>query len=79
MIKNPLFLVSSRRRLKPLSLSAWQVNNEISLHLSVEGKVFLSTIQLSLGQCLHKHKLICFLSRCSQFFRQPWLIPPLRW
>ncbi|KAF7649114.1 hypothetical protein LDENG_00146680 [Lucifuga dentata] len=27
-------------RLNPLSISAWQANNEISLHLSVEGKVF---------------------------------------
>lgn len=34
--------VLSPRRLKPVSLSAWQVNDEISLHLSVEGKVFLS-------------------------------------
>ncbi|XP_076595901.1 adenosine deaminase domain-containing protein 1 [Chaetodon auriga] len=30
----------SRLCLNPLSISAWQVNNEISLHLSVEGKVF---------------------------------------
>ncbi|XP_037636818.1 adenosine deaminase domain-containing protein 1 [Sebastes umbrosus] len=30
----------SKLCLKPLSISAWQVNNEISLHLSVEGKVF---------------------------------------
>lgn len=27
------------RRLNPLSVSAWQVNNEMGLHLSVEGKV----------------------------------------
>ncbi|XP_029297565.1 LOW QUALITY PROTEIN: adenosine deaminase domain-containing protein 1 [Cottoperca gobio] len=32
--------ISSNMRLKPLSISAWQVNNEMSLHLSVEGKVF---------------------------------------
>nr|XP_020476314.1 adenosine deaminase domain-containing protein 1 isoform X1 [Monopterus albus] len=32
--------VPSKLRLNPLSISAWQVNNEISLHLSVEGKVF---------------------------------------
>ncbi|KAA8588606.1 hypothetical protein FQN60_009951 [Etheostoma spectabile] len=32
--------ISSKLRLNPLSISAWQVNNEISLHLSVEGKVF---------------------------------------
>ncbi|XP_034454604.1 adenosine deaminase domain-containing protein 1 [Hippoglossus hippoglossus] len=32
--------IPSRLRLNPLSISAWQVNNEISLHLSVEGKVF---------------------------------------
>nr|XP_046261811.1 adenosine deaminase domain-containing protein 1 isoform X2 [Scatophagus argus] len=32
--------IPSKLRLNPLSLSAWQVNNEISLHLSVEGKVF---------------------------------------
>ncbi|XP_065815032.1 adenosine deaminase domain-containing protein 1 [Labrus bergylta] len=32
--------VPSQLRLNPLSISAWQVNNEISLHLSVEGKVF---------------------------------------
>ncbi|KAF3838782.1 hypothetical protein F7725_010550 [Dissostichus mawsoni] len=30
----------TEKRLNPLSISAWQVNNEISLHLSVEGKVF---------------------------------------
>ncbi|KAM8907878.1 adenosine deaminase domain-containing protein 1 [Spinachia spinachia] len=32
--------IPSQLRLNPLSISAWQVNNEISLHLSVEGKVF---------------------------------------
>ncbi|XP_069002574.1 adenosine deaminase domain-containing protein 1 [Embiotoca jacksoni] len=32
--------IHSNMRLNPLSISAWQVNNEISLHLSVEGKVF---------------------------------------
>uniref|UniRef100_A0A3Q2X2Z2 Adenosine deaminase domain containing 1 (testis-specific) n=1 Tax=Haplochromis burtoni TaxID=8153 RepID=A0A3Q2X2Z2_HAPBU len=32
--------IPSKLRLNPLSMSAWQVNNEISLHLSVEGKVF---------------------------------------
>ncbi|XP_047441298.1 adenosine deaminase domain-containing protein 1 [Mugil cephalus] len=32
--------VPSKLRLNPLSISAWEVNNEISLHLSVEGKVF---------------------------------------
>uniref|UniRef100_UPI0037E99C88 adenosine deaminase domain-containing protein 1 n=1 Tax=Semicossyphus pulcher TaxID=241346 RepID=UPI0037E99C88 len=32
--------VHTQLRLNPLSISAWQVNNEISLHLSVEGKVF---------------------------------------
>ncbi|XP_037315557.1 adenosine deaminase domain-containing protein 1 [Pungitius pungitius] len=32
--------IPSHMRLNPLSISAWQVNNEISLHLSVEGKVF---------------------------------------
>ncbi|XP_069388200.1 adenosine deaminase domain-containing protein 1 [Paralichthys olivaceus] len=32
--------IPSRLRLNPLSISAWQVNNEISLHLTVEGKVF---------------------------------------
>nr|XP_033488727.1 adenosine deaminase domain-containing protein 1 isoform X4 [Epinephelus lanceolatus] len=32
--------IPSTLRLNPLSISAWQVNNEISLHLSVEGKVF---------------------------------------
>ncbi|XP_029917150.1 adenosine deaminase domain-containing protein 1 [Myripristis murdjan] len=30
----------SKLRLNPLSISAWEVNNEISLHLTVEGKVF---------------------------------------
>ncbi|XP_042348891.1 adenosine deaminase domain-containing protein 1 [Plectropomus leopardus] len=32
--------IPSTLRLNPLSILAWQVNNEISLHLSVEGKVF---------------------------------------
>ncbi|XP_037531543.1 adenosine deaminase domain-containing protein 1 [Nematolebias whitei] len=32
--------IPSKLRLNPLSISAWQVKNEISLHLSVEGKVF---------------------------------------
>uniref|UniRef100_A0A3Q4AKH1 Uncharacterized protein n=1 Tax=Mola mola TaxID=94237 RepID=A0A3Q4AKH1_MOLML len=32
--------IPSKLRLNPLSISSWQVNNEISLHLSVEGKVF---------------------------------------
>ncbi|XP_029369082.1 adenosine deaminase domain-containing protein 1 [Echeneis naucrates] len=32
--------IPSKLRLNPLSISAWQVNNEIGLHLSVEGKVF---------------------------------------
>ncbi|XP_075904139.1 adenosine deaminase domain-containing protein 1 isoform X2 [Nelusetta ayraudi] len=32
--------IPSKLRLKPFSLSAWQANDEISLHLSVEGKVF---------------------------------------
>ncbi|XP_071314295.1 adenosine deaminase domain-containing protein 1 isoform X1 [Trachinotus anak] len=32
--------IPSKLRLNPLSISAWQANNEISLHLSVEGKVF---------------------------------------
>uniref|UniRef100_A0A8D3DYA5 Adenosine deaminase domain-containing protein 1 n=1 Tax=Scophthalmus maximus TaxID=52904 RepID=A0A8D3DYA5_SCOMX len=32
--------IPSRLNLNPLSISAWQVNNEMSLHLSVEGKVF---------------------------------------
>ncbi|XP_068561389.1 adenosine deaminase domain-containing protein 1 [Cebidichthys violaceus] len=30
----------TKLHLNPLSILAWQVNNEISLHLSVEGKVF---------------------------------------
>ncbi|TNM98935.1 hypothetical protein fugu_013499 [Takifugu bimaculatus] len=30
----------SKLRLNPLSVSAWQVNNEMGLHLSVEGKIF---------------------------------------
>uniref|UniRef100_A0A3Q0SSS6 Adenosine deaminase domain containing 1 (testis-specific) n=1 Tax=Amphilophus citrinellus TaxID=61819 RepID=A0A3Q0SSS6_AMPCI len=33
--------VLPKLRLNPLSMLAWQVNNEISLHLSVEGKVML--------------------------------------
>uniref|UniRef100_A0A3Q3A3R8 Adenosine deaminase domain containing 1 (testis-specific) n=1 Tax=Kryptolebias marmoratus TaxID=37003 RepID=A0A3Q3A3R8_KRYMA len=37
--------IPTKLRLNPLSISAWQVNNEIGLHLSVEGKV--STL------CLH--------------------------
>ncbi|XP_041845266.1 adenosine deaminase domain-containing protein 1 [Melanotaenia boesemani] len=32
--------IPSTLRLNPLSISAWHVNNEISLHVSVEGKVF---------------------------------------
>ncbi|XP_024861970.1 adenosine deaminase domain-containing protein 1 isoform X2 [Kryptolebias marmoratus] len=32
--------IPTKLRLNPLSISAWQVNNEIGLHLSVEGKVF---------------------------------------
>ncbi|KAM3612279.1 uncharacterized protein V6R79_006179 [Siganus canaliculatus] len=32
--------IPSKLPLNPLAISAWQVNNEISLHLSVEGKVF---------------------------------------
>ncbi|KAM4555706.1 adenosine deaminase domain-containing protein 1 [Odontesthes bonariensis] len=32
--------IPSKLRLKPLSISAWHVNNEISLHVSVGGKVF---------------------------------------
>lgn len=35
-----IFLLRSiLRRLNPLSISAWQVNNEISLHVSVQSKV----------------------------------------
>lgn len=37
------------RRLNPLSISAWQVNSEISLHLSVEGKVLYCYVVLSGG------------------------------
>ncbi|KAL0974278.1 hypothetical protein UPYG_G00218150 [Umbra pygmaea] len=32
--------IPSNLRLKPLSVSAWEVNNQISLHVTVEGKVF---------------------------------------
>lgn len=32
--------VLSLRRLNPLSISAWEVNNQIGLHVVVEGKVF---------------------------------------
>ncbi|XP_075961431.1 adenosine deaminase domain-containing protein 1 isoform X1 [Anarhichas minor] len=32
--------IQTKLRLNPHSILAWQVNNEISLHLSVEGKVF---------------------------------------
>ncbi|XP_060936104.1 adenosine deaminase domain-containing protein 1 [Limanda limanda] len=32
--------IPTRLRLNPLSVSAWEANNEISLHLSVEGKLF---------------------------------------
>ncbi|XP_028271598.1 adenosine deaminase domain-containing protein 1 [Parambassis ranga] len=32
--------IPSKLRLNPLSISAWHANNEISLHVSVEGKVF---------------------------------------
>ncbi|XP_072252429.1 adenosine deaminase domain-containing protein 1 [Leuresthes tenuis] len=32
--------IPSKLRLNPLSISAWHVNNEISLHVSVGGKVF---------------------------------------
>ncbi|TMS17841.1 hypothetical protein E3U43_001910 [Larimichthys crocea] len=32
--------IPSKLRLNPLSISAWQVNNEISLHVSVQSKVF---------------------------------------
>ncbi|KAK9518439.1 hypothetical protein VZT92_023745 [Zoarces viviparus] len=32
--------IQTKLRLNPRSILAWQVNNEISLHLSVEGKVF---------------------------------------
>ncbi|KAK2848811.1 hypothetical protein Q5P01_008645 [Channa striata] len=32
--------IPSKLRLRPLSIWAWKVNNDISLHLSVEGKVF---------------------------------------
>ncbi|KAF3694203.1 Adenosine deaminase domain-containing protein 1 Testis nuclear RNA-binding protein [Channa argus] len=32
--------IPSKLRLRPLSILAWQVNSDISLHLSVEGKVF---------------------------------------
>uniref|UniRef100_A0A3P8RP68 Adenosine deaminase domain containing 1 (testis-specific) n=1 Tax=Amphiprion percula TaxID=161767 RepID=A0A3P8RP68_AMPPE len=42
--------IPSQLRLNPLSISAWQVNNEISLHLSVEGKVF-SVFSSALDHC----------------------------
>ncbi|KAJ8015508.1 hypothetical protein DPEC_G00026860 [Dallia pectoralis] len=32
--------IPSNLRLKPLSISAWEVNNQISLHVTVEGNVF---------------------------------------
>ncbi|NP_001277142.1 adenosine deaminase domain-containing protein 1 [Danio rerio] len=32
--------IPSQLRLNPLSISAWEVNNQISLHVVVEGKVF---------------------------------------
>ncbi|XP_041713443.1 adenosine deaminase domain-containing protein 1 [Coregonus clupeaformis] len=32
--------IPSNLRLNPLSISAWEVNNQISLHVTVEGKVF---------------------------------------
>uniref|UniRef100_A0A3P8PU36 Adenosine deaminase domain containing 1 (testis-specific) n=1 Tax=Astatotilapia calliptera TaxID=8154 RepID=A0A3P8PU36_ASTCA len=38
--------IPSKLRLNPLSMSAWQVNNEISLHLSVEGKVLFNFFYL---------------------------------
>lgn len=44
-------LCSILRRLNPLSISAWQVNNEISLHLSVEGKVILMQPYKQYGIC----------------------------
>ncbi|KAM7389054.1 hypothetical protein PAMP_023051 [Pampus punctatissimus] len=39
-LPNGVAQIYSKLRLNPLSISAWQVNNEMSLHLSVEGKVF---------------------------------------
>lgn len=43
----------SRLRLNPLSISAWEVNNEICLHLSVEGKIF-SVLSSVYGQSTSK-------------------------
>ncbi|XP_040904353.1 adenosine deaminase domain-containing protein 1 [Toxotes jaculatrix] len=45
--------IPSKLRLNPLSISAWQVNNEISLHLSVEGKVF-SVFSSAFDRCASK-------------------------
>ncbi|XP_053734602.1 adenosine deaminase domain-containing protein 1 [Synchiropus splendidus] len=45
--------IPSRLRLNPLSINAWQVNNEMSLHLAVEGKVF-SVFSSTSGQSADK-------------------------
>lgn len=56
------------RRLNPKSLFSWHVNNEISLHLAVEGKVMYCYALPSAGSVLptragryEKKKLKCFL------------------
>ncbi|XP_034546854.1 adenosine deaminase domain-containing protein 1 [Notolabrus celidotus] len=45
--------VPSQLRLSPFSMSALQVNNEVSLHLAVEGKVF-SAFSLPIDQSVQK-------------------------
>lgn len=76
---NMWFLFLTRRRLKPFSLSAWQVNDEISLHLSVEGKVFLAASHPLPARHCAPSLLMRFPSRCFQFCRRLWIIPPSRW
>lgn len=45
--------IPSQLRLNPLSISAWEVNNQISLHVVVEGKVFSQFSSSYEQMCLH--------------------------
>uniref|UniRef100_A0A3B5M714 Uncharacterized protein n=1 Tax=Xiphophorus couchianus TaxID=32473 RepID=A0A3B5M714_9TELE len=63
--------IPTKLRLNPFSITTWQVNSEISLHLSVEGKVLCSMVSMSTTDKITQWQVLGYQGALLSHFIEP--------